>query len=613
MRRFLTLASALLVLAAPAAAQDRAIRIRDFNALLVVGRDGTLDVTERLTIRFDGKWNGLNRDLRLEHQTAEGRSAFLDVELGSVTDGDGRPLKVEEEEINSGYSKRLKIWIPGAENAERQVVIRYHVGGALRFFYAGSEPGPMDELYWNVTGNEWEMPIDRASGRVVLPEGATPARWSVYTGPAGTGLEGSRATSRASGRTLAFAADAPLAEGDGVTVAVGWAPGFVAARRTEAQYRRAETLRWWPLALPLLVFAAAFRFWRRGGRDPRPESVVVQYAPPEEMTPAEAGTLLDHKAEMRDITATLVDLAVRGYIGIEERTEKKLFGLMSDTEFVFHTRRPREAWAELAEHENLYLTGLFQSARRSGAAWEEIRAAAHAGRGEPSPEIPYGQTEGTEFVELSSLQNRFYNKLPGIRNALYRKLITRGYYTRRPDHVKNLWMGLAIAALALGFGGGIVAGGNWGSAISTEAALAAGLASAVILFVFSRIMPARTPAGARAREAVLGFREFLSRVESDRYRRMITSPEMFERFLPFAMAFGVEERWATAFDELYTEPPQWYNGSGDGPFRAWRFSSRMHSMSSSAASTMASSPSSSGSGGGGSSGGGSGGGGGSGF
>jgi uncharacterized membrane protein len=125
-------------------------------------------------------------------------------------------------------------------------------------------------------------------------------------------------------------------------------------------------------------------------------------------------------------------------------------------------------------------------------------------------------------------------------------------------------------------------------------------------------MPARTVEGARAREATLGFKEFLSRVETERYRTMITSPEMFERYLPYAMAFDVADKWAKAFEDIYREPPQWYSG-GSGHFSASSFSHSIGSMSSAAASSMSSSPSSSGSGGGGSSGGGSGGGGGSGF
>jgi len=134
----------------------------------------------------------------------------------------------------------------------------------------------------------------------------------------------------------------------------------------------------------------------------------------------------------------------------------------------------------------------------------------------------------------------------------------------------------------------------------------------VILLIFALIMPARTVEGARAREATLGFKEFLSRVEEDRYKKMITSPELFEKYLPYAMAFGVAEKWANAFKDIYREPPQWYSG-GTGPFNVTSFSHSIGSMSSAAASSMSSSPSSSGSGGGGSSGGGSGGGGGSGF
>ena len=126
-------------------------------------------------------------------------------------------------------------------------------------------------------------------------------------------------------------------------------------------------------------------------------------------------------------------------------------------------------------------------------------------------------------------------------------------------------------------------------------------------------MPARTVPGARAREATLGFREFLERVEVERYRKMITSPEMFEKYLPYAMAFGVADKWAKAFESMNLQPPTWYVGTSGAPFNVGSFTSSMSSMATTAASTMSSSPSSSGSGGGGSSGGGSGGGGGSGF
>ncbi len=125
-------------------------------------------------------------------------------------------------------------------------------------------------------------------------------------------------------------------------------------------------------------------------------------------------------------------------------------------------------------------------------------------------------------------------------------------------------MALAAVVLVVCLGVAFIAADTAWGWVSPWALGAGGALSAIVIFIFSLIMPARTPARAPACEAALGFREFLRRVESDLSRRMITSPEMFERFLPYAMAFGVEDRWASAFEELYREPPQWYRGAAPG-------------------------------------------------
>jgi len=639
MRRALFLIGALLLaLAAPAAAQDSTIVIRGYDTELLVQPDGVVEVTEAIRLAFTGRWNGIVRDLSLRHNDADGRRRKLDLEVVSVTDGGGQRLRMEEEP--DGWMHHLRIFIPGAHNAERAIIIRYRVRNAVRFYFAAdsgavdgdgaaAETASFDELYWNVTGNAWTMPIERASARIVLPAGVRPTRWAVYTGYEGSTERNAEVRVDSARGIVTFTTTQPLADGQGMTVAAGWPPGAVASRPTEAQHlaavrahRRAEALRMWPLGLPILVFGLAMRAWRRRGRDPKPESIVVGYEPPEGMTPAELGTLIDHKAEMSDVISTLVDLAVRGYVGIEEREEKHLLGLISSTEYVFHLRRPREEWTGLATHEERFLTALFSVASTSGQAWGDLRAAfdearrVHQAGGELDREafsarLAAAGSRPTETVRLEELQNRFYTSVPGIQEAIYESLQARGYYLHRPDKVKGNWIGLGIATLVLG---GVAAGFGGELGLAAPGALIAGAAvSAVILFFFGWVMPARTPAGARAREAALGFREFLSRVESDRYRMMITGPEMFERYLPHAMAFGVEARWSKAFDDLYREPPDWYSGTGHGTFRPSAFTSRMSTMTSSASSTMTSSPSSSGSGGGGSSGGGSGGGGGSGF
>jgi len=147
--------------------------------------------------------------------------------------------------------------------------------------------------------------------------------------------------------------------------------------------------------------------------------------------------------------------------------------------------------------------------------------------------------------------------------------------------------------------------------------VAAGALVGLILMCFAAVMPARSVAGARTLEQILGFEEFLRRVESEHLRRIIVGhPELFDRYLPFARAFGVERKWARAFEGIYREPPRWYVGPSITDFSVGRLTTRRADLTTTAGSTMTSSPRSSGGsgfGGGGFSGGGGGGGGGRGF
>jgi hypothetical protein len=580
--RVLFLTGALAVsLGNQANAQGRSLRIHNFDALLTVHSDGSLDVTEQLTIGFTGQWNGILRDLSLRHNTAHGRRTKLDITLGYITDSSGNRLHVEEESKDNGWTRSLRISIPGARDADQTIIIRYRVANAIRFFFAARTQPAFDELYWNVTGNAWTVPIDSAHARVVLPDGITPTRTAVYTGPEGSTSADARIEKH--GNEVDFTLLHGLAPNEGMTVAVGWPAGLITGRPSELQERIAQAVQWSPLLIPIVVFILAFKSWEKKGRDPKEGSYVVRYEPVDGASPAELGTLVDNKADMDDITATLVDLAVRGFLHIEEITESHLLGLSKSTDYIIRFVRDASESSGLKPHEQQYL--------------EALRSLA-----------PIGENE----VKISELRNKFYGRLPRIRDAIYDRLVSSGYYLQRPDKVKTKWW--VITAFAVWIGGAWIGlSAKFGFvAVAPAALIAAVIATVLILAIFAQIMPARTTAGARAREATLGFKEFLGRVEEQRYKTMITSPEMFERFLPFAMAFGVADKWARAFEDIYREPPQWYSG-GTGSFNAMSFSQSISSMSSAAANSMSSSPSSSGSGGGGSSGGGSGGGGGSGF
>jgi hypothetical protein len=603
---------ALLLAALPAAAQERSITLTDYVVDVVVRGDGTADVTEVIRARFDGTWNGIYRDIALKHETGQGRRAKLRISDIRVTDVQQRPLEFWDESGENG-ARRIRVRVPGASDATHTVMIHYRVLNGVRHFYRGDAAagdGEFDEFYWNATGNEWEFPIERAVARITLPTGVVPLRQAAYTGYDRS--KGSDATLTVRGSTVQAEATRPLSPREGLTIAVAFPTGVV-PRPSVAQVRRQETMSWWPMLLPLLAFGLMFRRWHRVGRDPRSMPVVVQYEPPDGMSPAELGTLVDNSADLRDVTSTLIDLAVRGYVGIEEVENKHLFGLLSTSEWVFHLRNP--STEELLPHEREFITALFEGAQM-GPAWGAVRNAVLTGAaggehavggagGYPAP------AEMQPCIRMSALEHRFYKSIPPIKKAIFRRLIERGYYLKHPDEVKGVWMAIGVVvAIVGGFGAGFL--GDMGHPLLRPMPLlVGGIGAGVIIFGFGLAMAARTVKGARAREAALGFREFLDKVESDRYRMMITGPELFERYLPHAMAFGVEGRWARAFQDLYREPPTWYAGSHYHGFSTSNFTSHMSAFSSTAASTMSSSPS--GSSGGGSSGGGSGGGGGGGW
>ena len=576
--RSLFLITFLLAFFFPAASSvsARELRIENFHSETIVMPDGSIDVTESIQAHFlGGPWHGLYRTIPVEYVTPQGMNYSLFLDVKRVVDGNGRALRYESS--RERHYRKLKIYIPNADNSTQNISIEYSVSDALRFFE------DHDELYWNVTGDEWDIPIQSASARIILPEGTTNVRTNVFTGAYRSRAQ--NADVDIAGNGVEVHTRDPLRLHEGLTVAVAFDKGFVhepTAASKVAFFFRSN----WPLVIPIVAFVAMFYLWWTRGRDPRLRPIAAQYEPPNQLTPGEVGTLVDNSADMRDITASIVDLAVRGFLVIEEHQKDRMLGLMHDKDYNFILKRDRAEWVNLKPHEQALLEGLF--------------------------------TIGTvgESVPMSSLENHFYTNLPGIKSNIFASLVGDGYYTRRPDSVRSAYVGAGVAIGLLIVFGGLKIAANQGTA--PLAFVAAGLITGAIICGFGWFMPAHTELGTRALEGVLGFEDFLVHVESDRFNRTIKTPEMFEKFLPFAMALGVEKNWSRAFQGIMTQPPQWYRGSSYGPnFYPMMFTSDLSSMSSRASSVMASAPRSSGgsgfSGGSGSSGGGFGGGGGGGF
>ena len=636
LRGFLAVALFLVVaslsFARPASA--RQLVIQHFDDQVTVNADGTIEVSEVIDAKFTGSWNGIYRTIPVEYTTPQGLNYTLFLEPLSITDDNGHALKYEQS--RQGRYTKFKIYVPDANNATRTVILRYRVLDAMRFF------DDHDELYWNVTGDEWDVPIESVTAHIELPAGVTGLHAVVYTGAVGSRSGDARVN--VNDNVVEIQSTESLNFHEGLTAVVGLDKGFVhppSQLSSAVMFLRSN----WPFFIPIFAFCVMLYLKLTRGREPARGSIAVQYEPPDKLTPGECGTLVDDEAAMRDITATLVDLAVKGYLTIEQKDESKMLGLMHGKSYTFHLKKPPAQWAVLRPHESALLAGMFEvgnpalpdfglSQPRGLGVLQEVTSAvggpiSSAMGSTLNPPGPENYSEaiggfalrptdqsGTPgvSVSLSDLQNHFYTRLPGIREAIFDALMRDGYYLHRPDSVRQGYIGVGfVIGVLLFIGGGYLAGAT---GMSPFVWTASGILTGIIICAFGWFMPARTITGVRTLEKVLGFEDFLSRTQKDQIDRLEKTPELFEKYLPYAMALQVEKKWAQAFSGIAMQPPSWYQGYYGAGFQPYLLISDLNMMSMQTGSIMASSPRSSGGsgfGGGGMSGGGFGGGGGGGF
>jgi uncharacterized membrane protein YgcG len=592
----------LLALVGPLSLAAREIVIQRFDEQVVISADGTIEVTETIEAQFIGSnWHGIYRTIPVGYVTPAGLTYTLLLEPLGVTDGAGQPLTYERSW--PGRNVQFKIYVLNPDDATRTVVLHYRVLNALTFF------DTHDELYWNVTGNGWEAPIEMVTAEIDLPAGVTGLHAVSYSGAFGSRAQDAIVESRSN--SVRLRATHALDLHEGLTVVVGWDKGFV-HEPTAAEKILLIARSNWPIFIPVGVFILMFYWWWTKGRDPERDAITVQYEPPDNLSPAECGTLVDGKVAMCDITATLVDLAVKGYLTIEHQDTDARLGLLDD--YVFHLKKSPEDWNNLKPHERQVLRGIFVpenpalmllarlqdvSKNFPPALAQVTRAMAVSAAQHPA--IPKEYAEASRAISelervplpkvaLSDLQNRFSLHLPIICKYIFDTLKGDGYYVRRPDEYRHgmVVLGFLVGFLMLPAGLALM----FTAATAPPAPLpwiVAAVLSGVIIAVFGRYMTGRTVAGARAFAKVLGFEDFLGRVEKDQIERLEKTPELFEKYLPYAMALRVEKKWVQAFSGIGVQPPQWYQGAAGSSFQPSLFVNDLNVMSSHAGSVMTSS------------------------
>jgi uncharacterized membrane protein YgcG len=592
LRSLFVAAALLLLLAAPAAAQSSGEAIHDYAVEIQILEDGDLAITETIDYDFGSQLrHGIFRTIPSRYYFDEVSDRIYRIEDVSVAATGGAPSDVEISQ--EGSSTVIRIGDPDVEISGRHTyTIAYRVEGALNTF------ADHDELYWNAIGDEWEVAIERAEVSVRAP--ADIQRVTCFQGYDGS--TESCAPER-EGSTATFSAGRTLQPFEGLSVVVAIAKGAVPepAPILEERWSAERAFSVNPgtvtasLALLALLGGGLFHMWSREGRDRRflgsqidqamgsptgedemvpfgegDAEAPVEFAPPEDVRPGQIGTLIDERANVIDVTATIVDLAGRGFLLIQEIPDRGLFS-KADWNLI----RLEKGETELLPYEKQLLEGLFR--------------------------------DGNE-VRVSELKTTFAARLHGVEESLYKDAMRQKWFRTRPDQVRTRWAGrgalLAVVGGALTFA--LARWSHWG--LVGIPVIAAG----VVLALMAKRMPARTANGTAMLRRIRGFRRVIATAETH-MSRWAEEENVFTRYLPYAIVFGLTKKWAKAFEDLGLQPDTsgWY--VGPHPFTAVAFADSIDGFAVTTGGTLASTPASSGSsgfGGGGFSGGGGGGGGG---
>jgi uncharacterized membrane protein len=530
--------------------------ISNFSVQADVHVDGTVKFKE--TIEYDftpNERHGIYRIIPFSKTNSDGKRFKMTISDFTVADTLGNPYKFSE--TNIGDTIKLQIGDPNRTiTGIHTYVITYLVSGAITYY------SDHDELYWNVTGVEWGYPIRRSDMTVVLPvndrEGLN---ISCFTGVSGSTEKNCETSQNPQGFTVKTLG--PLSSNEGLTAVIGFPKGKVAVVEPELIQEKTFSSEspifvavillattFWYVLLPVAIII----FWFLYGRDPKATVGVphVWFDVPKtktlrRLTPAELGVVIDEQADMSDITATLIDMARRGFIRIVE-IKKNDFSL----ELVTNTIKGDS----LEAFEQKFITEIFSD----------------------------GNTVRIKDKDFSA-------PVGTAKNNLYTAVVSEGYFAKNPETLRTLFS--VVAAFGL---------------------FTMNIPLAVIAFIFGRGMPKKTLKGVEAAGMANALKTFL-KSQDKTLAFQAKNQIFFEKFLPYAVAFGVEKIWAERFKDIAMNQPSWYTSYRNDPFTSLllvnSLSSSMRSFSSAATPTRSSSGFSSGFSGGFSGGGGGGGGGGS--
>lgn len=498
--------------------------IKSFDSNIVINKDGTIDVKETIVYDFDSlSKHGIYRDIDFIKTNQDGKKYQLDFSNFSVQDKNGEGYDFTRSTVNE-ENIRLKIG-----DANRLIsgihtyVISYKVSGALTYF------SDHDELYWNVTGNDWNVPFASTTSQVVWPQEIKEEdiKAACYTGITGSkeSFCSAELQSLDDRPKMVIKSNGGLAGGEGLSIVVSFPKNIVAVLEPkefvpfeESFFGKLVMLLMgligliWYFLLPVYII---YR-WIKYGRDPstpsgRSGQVQAWFDPPKTqdgkrfLTPGEVGTLGDETVDMKDISATIVDLARRGYLIIDERKKGDFW--------LIRQKQPRTSGPlvqALLGYEKMILDKFF-------GGEDEIRI---------------------KDQELSS-------EVAQVKNKMYEQVVEDKLFDKNPETTRTGYYVLAGIALFTG-----------------------NFFLAIIAFLFGRVMPRKTVYGVEAKNVAFSLRNFLTS-QKRQLEFQADKQLMFERLLPYAIAFGVEKIWAKRFESINLTQPNWYHSYSNTHFSSY--------------------------------------------
>ena len=490
-----------------------------------VKKNNTILVKETWRGEFFEDRHGLYRHIpivydrphALEGVVGKGR-LLLDIDVVSVKK-EGKPEKYTTKKEDGS-----KIIIIGDPDTFVSGSFLYELVYRVRHPFMFHET--VDELYWNITGTQWNKKIPQVAATIHVPN----VKKDVFVVDCYTGRYGAK-TKECSYTTENNIVS--IAARDFLTASISFPKGIVSEPNSVQRLLKFVRDNWYYyvislLALAYLVFVVVF--WYKKGKDEKGRGVVIpRYTPPKGMSPVDCGALIDGKIHSRDFAAIIVLLAVKGYIQIIEQ-RKRRFGIPKK---VYSLKLIKKIPKHASDVEKKVFRAIFNT------------AISGVGR----------------VVMLESCKKQIIRSCKEVKNVTFEKLAAGGHFASHPKKIKDRSFSLALFVITLGvcipYAIGLRDGFYYGGYFLFVTFFVVGSVG----LVFSLFMAKRTKKGALAKEHVQGFKLFLETAE--RYRVQWQEKEhIFETYLPYAMVFGVADKWASVFKDLHKEEMLWYAGAG---------------------------------------------------